>query len=142
MVQPGETLAASTMETYCGGKGLNQSIALARAGAEVYHAGLIGEEGEILRKAVADSGADTSCIETIAGKSGHTIIQVDQNGQNCILLYGGANRSVTREFVDRVISKFERGDILLPVSYTHLDVYKRQQFKRVWTSGDDFAGSI
>ena len=60
MVQPGETLAASTMETYCGGKGLNQSIALARAGAEVYHAGLIGEEGEILRKAVADSGADTS----------------------------------------------------------------------------------
>ena len=113
MVQPGETLAASTMETYCGGKGLNQSIALARAGAEVYHAGLIGEEGEILRKAVADSGADTSCIETIAGKSGHTIIQVDQNGQNCILLYGGANRSVTREFVDRVISKFERGDILL-----------------------------
>ena len=65
-------------------------------GAEVYHAGLIGEEGEILRKAVADSGADTSCIETIAGKSGHTIIQVDQNGQNCILLYGGANRSVTR----------------------------------------------
>lgn len=113
MVQPGETLAASTMETFCGGKGLNQSIALARAGAEVYHAGLIGEEGEILRKAVADSGADTSCIETIAGKSGHTIIQVDQNGQNCILLYGGANRSVTREFVDRVISKFDRGDILL-----------------------------
>lgn len=113
MVQPGETLAASGMEVFCGGKGLNQSIALARAGAEVYHGGLVGEEGEMLRQAIADSGADTSCIRTVDGKSGHTIIQVDQHGQNCILLYGGANRSMTRAFVDQVLSKFERGDILL-----------------------------
>lgn len=113
MVRPGETLAASAMEVFCGGKGLNQSIALARAGAEVYHAGLIGEEGEVLREAVARSGADTSCIKTIAGKSGHTIIQVDKDGQNCILLYGGANRSVTKAFVDQVLSNFEKDDILL-----------------------------
>ena len=113
MVKPGETLAASAMEAFCGGKGLNQSIALARAGAQVYHAGLIGEEGEVLKEAVAASGADTSLIKTIDGKSGHTIIQVDRKGQNCILLYGGTNRRVTCQFADQVLSEFQPGDILL-----------------------------
>ncbi len=45
MVRPGETLASSGMNVFCGGKGLNQSIALAKAGVPVYHAGMIGEEG-------------------------------------------------------------------------------------------------
>ena len=48
MVTPGETLASYSMNTFCGGKGLNQSIALAKAGVEVFHAGLIGEEGDLL----------------------------------------------------------------------------------------------
>ena len=48
-VSAGETISSSKMETFSGGKGLNQSIALARAGAEVYHAGAIGADGEGLR---------------------------------------------------------------------------------------------
>ena len=113
MVMAGETLATSGMNIFCGGKGLNQSIALAKAGVPVYHAGMIGEEGQILLDACKDSGVNTEFIRTVPGKSGHTIIQVDKNGQNCILLYGGANRSITKEFVDEVLKHFEKGDILL-----------------------------
>lgn len=113
MVRPGETLASSGMNVFCGGKGLNQSIALAKAGVPVYHAGMIGEEGGILLEACKGGGVNAEFIRTIPGKSGHTIIQVDKDGQNCILLYGGANRSITKEYVDEVLGSFEEGDILL-----------------------------
>lgn len=113
MVLPGETLASGGMDTFCGGKGLNQSIALAKAGVPVYHAGMVGEEGEPLLNACKAAGVNTDYIKTISGKSGHTIIQIDESGQNAILLYGGANRSITREYVDQVLQDFEQGDILL-----------------------------
>ena len=113
MVAPGETLASFGIDVFCGGKGLNQSIALARAGVSVYHAGMVGEEGGELLKACEEGGVKTDYIRTISGKSGHTIIQVDKEGQNCILLYGGANRRITEEYVDEVLSHFEKGDILL-----------------------------
>lgn len=113
MVTPGETLATHGMNIFCGGKGLNQSIALAKAGVPVFHAGLIGEEGDILLETCREGGVNVDYIQKVSGKSGHTIIQVDREGQNCILLYGGANQKVTREYVDEVLSHFERGDILL-----------------------------
>jgi ribokinase len=101
------------MEVFCGGKGLNQSIALAKAGVAVYHAGQIGEEGEVLKKACEEGGVDTSYLRQIPGKSGHTIIQVDKNAQNCILLYGGANRSITKDYIDEVLTHFEKDDVIL-----------------------------
>ena len=110
---PGETQASKSREIFCGGKGLNQSIALAKAGVPVYHAGMIGEEGEILLETCRENGVNTEFIRKIDGPSGHTIIQVDKNGQNCNLLYGGANRSITREFVDEVLAAFDSGDIIL-----------------------------
>ena len=110
---PGETQASKGRQIFCGGKGLNQSIALARAGVPVYHAGMIGDEGGILLDACRENGVNTDFIRKIDGPSGHTIIQVDRNGQNCILLYGGANRSMTREFVDQVLDSFEEGDMIL-----------------------------
>lgn len=113
MVVPGETLASFGMDIFCGGKGLNQSIALARAGVSVYHAGMVGEDGGELLKACEEGGVKTDYIRTIPGKSGHTIIQVDKEGQNCILLYGGANQRITKEYVDEVLAHFEKGDILL-----------------------------
>lgn len=113
MVIPGETLTSFGMETHFGGKGLNQSIALSRAGVPVYHAGLVGEEGQMFLDVCKESGVDTRFIKSISGKSGHTIIQVDKNAQNCILLYGGSNRKMTKAFVDEVLSFFEKGDILL-----------------------------
>ena len=113
IVQGGETIASAGMETYCGGKGLNQSIALARAGARVFHAGLVGEEGNQMIELCKESGVDARYIRKIAGKSGHTIIQVDQNAQNCIILFGGSNRKMTHALIDEVLQDFEAGDYLL-----------------------------
>ena len=110
---PGETQASTDRKIFCGGKGLNQSIALAKAGVTVYHAGMIGEGGEILLETCRENNVNTKFIRQISGPSGHTVIQVDINGLNCILLYGGANRSITREFANEVLEHFEKGDILL-----------------------------
>ena len=113
IVNPGETVSSTNMETFCGGKGLNQSVALARAGEKVYHAGMIGTEGELLLDTCRENNIDITYIKSIEGKSGHTIIQVDENGQNCILLYGGSNRSLTKDYVDSVLNCFEKGDWIL-----------------------------
>lgn len=112
-VNGGETIASLARNEFCGGKGLNQSIALARAGAEVYHAGCIGAEGIILKERLNESGVDTSLTKTIGSPTGHAIIQVDPNGQNCIIIHGGANQQITESDVDRFLVNFEAGDILL-----------------------------
>lgn len=110
---PGETQSSRNRQIFCGGKGLNQSIALAKAGISVCHAGMIGDGGELLLETCRENGVNTEFIRKIPGACGHTVIQVDKNGQNCILLFGGANRSITREFVDEVLAAFEKGDIIL-----------------------------
>lgn len=74
---------------------------------------MIGEEGDILLETCRDNGVNTEFIRKIQGPSGHTVIQVDKDGQNCILLFGGANRSITREFVDQVLENFEKEDLIL-----------------------------
>lgn len=113
MVQGGETLSSSGMNIFLGGKGFNQSAALAKAGLEVYHAGQIGEDGLGFLDGCKEYGIHSDFVRKVEGKSGHTIIQVDKNGQNCILLYGGSNRSITKDFVDEVLSHFEKGDFLV-----------------------------
>ena len=109
----GETLASSSMEMHLGGKGFNQSIALAKAGIPVYHAGTIGEDGQLFLEACNQYGVNSDFIRQIPGKSGHTIIQVDQQAQNCIMLFGGSNHRQTKEQIDAVVSQFEKGDIVL-----------------------------
>lgn len=113
IVRGGETISSTKVETFSGGKGLNQSIALAKAGAPTYHAGLIGEEGDFLLDTCKENGVDTTYIRKLPAKGGHTIIQVDANGQNCIILYGGTNQMITKEFVDEVLAGFEAGDYLV-----------------------------
>lgn len=112
-VAPGETLGATRVSRNVGGKGLNQSVALARAGAEVYHAGCVGEDGDFLLSFLAENGVDISFVKKIDGPSGHAIIQVDENGQNSIILYGGANQCVVAENADRTLENFTADDILL-----------------------------
>lgn len=113
MVAPGETLAAKDRNVYPGGKGLNQSVALARAGAQVWHAGLVGPEGDVLLDVCRDAGINVDYVGRTEVPSGHTIIQVDEGGQNSILLYGGANQMVDEAFADEVLSHFGEGDYLV-----------------------------
>lgn len=113
-VQAGETLASTRMETFCGGKGLNQSLAIAKSGQEVWHAGAIGEnDGEMLIETLLQSGVHINLISKKRGSSGHAIIQKDKAGQNCILLYGGANQEITKQDVDLVLKQFDKGDYLI-----------------------------
>ena len=113
IILPGETQATGGMNIFLGGKGMNQSIALAKAGVEVYQGGMIGEDGEVFLDACKEYGVHSEYIKKIEGKTGHTIIQVDKEAQNSILLFGGANRMLTEAYVDQVLSNFDAGDILL-----------------------------
>lgn len=113
-VQRGETLAAGSMDKFGGGKGLNQSIALARAGMEVYHAGAVGRDGSFLLEQLKAAGVNTEYVAILEeSHTGHAIIQNNQDGDNCIMLYGGANREITPEQADRVFLEFQEGDCLL-----------------------------
>ena len=113
-VQPGETITSDKYRLTCGGKGLNQSIALANAGAQVFHAGKIGRDGEALITCLRTAGVNTDYVEVAkSGPSGHAIIQVDKNGQNSIILHSGTNREITEEDVKRVLDHFNSGDCLL-----------------------------
>lgn len=113
-VAKGETLASRDLQVFTGGKGLNQSIALAKAGTQVYHAGAIGSDGRFLLEIMENSGVNTDYISVLAyDRTGNAIIQRDKNGDNCILLYGGANQQITEEQVDSVLSHFSSGDYLI-----------------------------
>lgn len=113
IVAPGETLASKKLEIFPGGKGLNQSIALAKAGAKVWHAGMIGEDGRFLQEICQEAGVNTSLIREIGVRTGNAIIQVSDQGQNSILLFAGANRENTESYMEEVLRSFSAGDYLL-----------------------------
>ena len=113
-VRKGETISSKGLNVFCGGKGLNQSVALARAGADVYHAGMIGKDGIFLVDFLKNSGVNVDNIlirDDI--RTGNAIIQREISGDNCIILFAGANRSITRDYVDKVLEKFGRGDYIV-----------------------------
>ena len=113
-VRKGETISSKGLNVFCGGKGLNQSVALARAGADVYHAGMIGKDGIFLVDFLKNSGVNVDNIlirDDI--RTGNAIIQREISGDNCIILFAGANRSITRDYVDKVLEKFGKGDYIV-----------------------------
>ncbi len=114
VVQVGETISSSSIHVYPGGKGLNQSIALGKAGVEVYHAGAVGRDGMFLLDILCKAGVDTHLIRILEDEStGHAIIQNDDDGDNAIILYGGANQRMDRQHIDRVLESFGAGDFLV-----------------------------
>ena len=113
-VRPGETISAASTAKFPGGKGLNQSVALARAGARTLHAGMVGTDGEFLLELLRDNGVDCSSVAVDpATPSGHAMIQVADSGENAIVLYPGTNRKITPELIARALSLADDGDVLL-----------------------------
>lgn len=112
-VRPGETLSCQQYRRFAGGKGLNQSIALAQAGASVYHAGKVGAADTWLKTLMADQGVDTKFVDTINGPSGHAIIQVNAAGENSIVIVGGANQLIGEADIQRIVAEFGPDDYLL-----------------------------
>lgn len=122
-VEPGETMSSNGLFVNCGGKGLNQSIAAAKAGNVVYHAGFVGKGGEALAEKLAENHVDISLLKETTENCGHAIIQVDENGQNCILLYGGTNQLYTKEYINETLDKFGNEGLVLLQNETNLVGY-------------------
>lgn len=113
IVRVGETETSYKLEIFPGGKGLNQSIAVAKAGAKIYHAGCVGYDGNLLTDILSKNGIDISYLKKTNEKSGHAVIQVSNKGENSIFLYPGANEMVSEDYVDSVLGNFGSGDIIL-----------------------------
>lgn len=112
-VLPGETISSNSYSRNYGGKGLNQSIALAKAGLEVYHAGRVGNDGQDFIDYLNSYNVHTDYLYKDTNEAtGHAIIEVSE-GQNCIILHGGANQKIDENQVKEVFNNFSEGDVLL-----------------------------
>lgn len=112
-VVEGETKSSLDYNIFAGGKGLNQSVAMSKAGLDVYHAGKIGKEGMFLKDILDKAKVNTNNVVVYDKESGHAIIQVDTAGRNCILLHGGANQNIEKDEIDKMLTNFSKGDLLM-----------------------------
>lgn len=113
-VRAGETVISDCREIFVGGKGLNQSVALGSAGAKVYHAGAVGtEDGQMLVDTLLSHGVNADFVERVNIPSGHTVIQLEKSGKNSIILFPGANHTITDEQIECVLSEFSAGDFVV-----------------------------
>ena len=113
IVKARETINALDHATNIGGKGLNQSIALARAGAKVSHVGIIGHDGAGLKNMLTDNQISTEYVDYLNQASGHAVIQVNAEGENTIIIFGGTNQKYTPELIEKALIKSEPDDIVL-----------------------------
>lgn len=111
--EKGETLSCKKYEIHVGGKGLNQSVSLAKSGGEVYMAGCIGQDGIFLKEFLEHSGVNTSMLKISDSFTGHAVIEVDSDGQNQMILFPGANYEITEDYCNKVLKSFGDGDVIL-----------------------------
>lgn len=109
----GETVSACKLELFCGGKGLNQAVALSRAGADTWFAGAVGEDGDALLDMLRSNGINDTHVLQLDGPSGHAVIQVDEQGRNSIFILAGSNGRITERQVAESLADFSTGDVIL-----------------------------
>ena len=97
----GETLEGQSVQTFLGGKGANQAVALSRLGASVSFVGNVGKDafGEELTSALLDEGLDLSMLSSVDEKTGTALINVFENSDNQIIYVPGANKSTNHNQV-------------------------------------------
>ncbi|MDC0737725.1 ribokinase [Cognatishimia sp. SS12] len=124
---PGETLAARSMHRGLGGKGANMSVAAARAAALVSHIGAVGRDGTWAKQRLLEYGVDTRHIAVLEdAPTGHAVINVDDAGENAIVLLPGANHEITENAIGTALSESARGDTLLIQNETNNQRYAAQ----------------
>lgn len=128
-VKAGETISALSTFEHPGGKGLNQAVAAARAGGNVFFAGNIGEDGLFLKKLLEDTGADTKYLKINKTRTGHAIIQIDKDRENCIIVSAGANALLDEAYIKSVTADFACGDICMLQNETPCTDYIIKQAK-------------
>lgn len=109
----GETVLGSDLELHPGGKGANQAVAAARAGAKVRMIGCIGQDmaGNLLYGNLEREGVDTSYLQRQNTASGSAFITVNTQGQNSIVVSPGANGKLRP--TDLRVSSFENAKLVL-----------------------------
>lgn len=112
-VKPGETISSIRYNVKIGGKGLNQSVGISKAGQKIYHAGIINKDDTFILDKLKKWNINCENILLSNNPTGHAIIQVDNKGENSIIIHGGANHDVDIKFIKSVLSKFDSGDILV-----------------------------
>lgn len=118
---PGETLPALSHQTGLGGKGANQSVAIARAGASVHHIGMIGNDNTWVLDRLAGFGVDVTHVGQTEAATGHAIIMVDEMGENTIVTYAGANYAQLVGNIQTALAEAKPGDTLaLQTEVSHL----------------------
>jgi len=92
----GETVLATGQARHPGGKGLNQAVAAARAGARTAFIGAVGDDpgGVELVAVLRDCGIDTTLLRTVEGATGTALITVQRDGNNTIVVAAGANGTI------------------------------------------------
>jgi ribokinase len=118
-VQPGETIASRHYQCLLGGKGANQSIALARAGSEVRHVGKINEADVAFKQTMIRDGIDCKHVTCTETASGHAIIQVTPSAENAIVLFGGANHEMTPKDIMHALDNVKPEDWVLTQNETN-----------------------
>jgi ribokinase len=118
-VRPGETLASHDFQRGPGGKGFNQSIALARAGADVAHLGKYHAEAAFLRDLLSREKIDVTGLLETPLPAGRALIQVDDQGQNAILLLAGSNHALSAADLPQLLSPARAGDWFLTQNETN-----------------------
>ncbi|PRZ42747.1 ribokinase [Antricoccus suffuscus] len=111
---PGETVLTDTISRGCGGKGANQAVAVARSGAPTTFLGAVGNDdaGRMLLDGLAGAGADVSAVRRTDGSSGTAYVMVDAQGENAIVVIGGANAGYT-DLTEAEADIIRRADVLL-----------------------------
>ena len=118
--RPGETLASNDHRVGLGGKGANQSIAAALAGATVHHIGAVGAEGAWCVDRLAKAGVKTDNVAVVNTPTGHANICVDAAGENMIVLFAGTNAQITDAQVADALKDADANDTLIMQNETVL----------------------
>lgn len=120
MPEPGETLTATGFAIGLGGKGANQSVAVAKAGSEARHIGRIGPEGDWARDRLAALGVDVAHILKGNEPTGHANVHVDDAGENMIVVFSGANRAFEIAQIEAALAEVMPGDYFMLQNETNL----------------------
>ena len=112
----GEAMATESLHTYVGGKGVNQAIAVGRAGSKIYYGGKIGGDGNIILNTLKEeNNVDISklIVDPDAYTGVATVMVQQETAENCSLLYAGTNYEISDEDIDWMLDGFGKGDGLI-----------------------------
>ena len=113
--KPGETVSGSHFFEACGGKGVNQAIAAARAGARTAFIGALGRDhaGETLLAALVKDGVDVSAVQRVTAPTGRALIGVSDDGENSIIVVPGANHAISIDDIEKHKTLISSAKVLL-----------------------------